>query len=124
MKWRESPLVLLVLFSLLCLGCGSSEVDVKPNPDLQNALFYLNDLPGVAWVKYRASNVYIGFYTATKSDELRDILTVAAMRGNRAIELTCQVWGVAHDEKVPSPQNWYGYVLVRYQKVEKIDIRR
>ena len=43
------------------------------------------------------------------------------MRGNRAIESTCQVWGVAYDEKVPSPHNWYGTVTVRYEKVEKID---
>ena len=124
MKWRASPLVLLALFSLLCLGCGSSEVNLKPNPDLQNALLYLNDLPGVAWVKYRANNVYIGFYTVPNSDDLSDILTVAAMRGNLAIEFACHVWGVAHDEKVPSPQNWYGTVTVRYGEVEEIDLRR
>ncbi len=94
---------------------------LEPNPTLEEALGYLESRPGVAWVKYLRNDAFVGFYNAPNRAELGLILATAALKGHRAVNAPCHVFGVPWTKTKPYDNAVaYGSAVASVNKLQEL----
>ena len=86
---------------------------------LQKELAYLWEIiPEVRWCEIEGNDVFIGFDPLP--DDWKAIIAGAALRGNKAINLGCNVWAVRAQHKGwrPGAGPYYGEITARYGRIE------
>ena len=91
----------------------------KHETALKRRLAYLEDIPGVTWVKYDDNTVYIGFVSRPK--DWRSIINAAAIHGNRETGFGVHVWAMDDSKYTGKPLGEgpsFGIATARHGKIQ------
>ena len=90
---------------------------------LSKRLAYLKDIPEVSWVEFNDNNVCIGFKALPQ--DLRSIVSAAAIHGNRATDFGVHIWAVPESQKNfrPGLDPSYCTATARHGKIESNSCR-